>query len=41
MALRRLLAAALSDLRGPLSQLGNEALHPLTPALEELVPLDP
>src|SRR5262249_54274998 len=41
MPLGRLLAAALSDLRRALPQLGHESLHPLVPALEELVSVHP
>jgi hypothetical protein len=41
VAFRRLLAAALGDLRRPLAELCDKGLHPLTPALEDLVPLDP
>jgi hypothetical protein len=41
VALGCLLAASLGDLGRALAQLGHQALHPLAPALEDLVPLHP
>jgi hypothetical protein len=39
--LGRFLAAALRDLCRSFPELAHEALHALTPALEDLVPFDP
>jgi hypothetical protein len=38
--LGRLLAPAEGDLRGAVAEFGDQAFHPLAPALEELVLLD-